>query len=101
MNYNVVDTKRDYPKNVNESNTIVDCPYFTTRFIPLNGRAIQRRDGESFAVYMCTEGSFTVHTDSESATFRKGDTILIPAALRDFELEGQASLLEVYVRGEA
>jgi mannose-6-phosphate isomerase len=30
-------TYRAYDKKINQSNTIVDCPYFTTNFIPLEG----------------------------------------------------------------
>jgi mannose-6-phosphate isomerase len=34
INYNRVDTRIEYLKEENESNTIVNCPYFTTNFIP-------------------------------------------------------------------
>ena len=37
INYNMVEAKKDYAKVPNVSNEIVNCPYFTTNFIPLNG----------------------------------------------------------------
>jgi mannose-6-phosphate isomerase len=44
INYNRVDTRIEYLKEENESNTIVNCPYFTTNFIPLIDRQpFQRR----------------------------------------------------------
>jgi mannose-6-phosphate isomerase len=36
INYDKIDY-RAYDKKINQSNTIVDCPYFTTNFIPLEG----------------------------------------------------------------
>jgi mannose-6-phosphate isomerase len=50
-----------YPNRVfeeeNESNTIVNCPYFTTNFIPLIDSTFQ--DGDSL-VYMCIDGAFGI-----------------------------------------
>lgn len=97
MNYDVVQSKREYERKVNVANSVVRCPYFTTNFIPLEGRVSQHKTGNSFYVYMCTEGDFLIHANKKSYTYKKGDTILIPAALREFSLEGRASLLEVCV----
>lgn len=100
MNYEVVQSKREYEKNVNIANSVVDCPYFTTNFIPLEGRVSQHKDGKSFYVYMCTDGDFLIHAGGKSYAYKKGDTIMIPAALREFSLEGRASLLEVCVENQ-
>src|SRR6187402_253533 len=35
INYNKVDTHKKYDKAPNQSNAVVDCPYFTTNFLPL------------------------------------------------------------------
>lgn len=97
MNYNETDTKKEYTKEENKSNTMVDCPYFTTNFLPLNGSAEVSKDGSSFTVYICTEGEYTVTADGETHGFKKGDTVLIPAAVKDFSLDGNATLLEIYI----
>lgn len=97
MNYNPTDTKKEYTEEVNKSNVMVDCPYFTTNFLPLNGSAEILKDGSSFTVYICTEGKYSVDIDGETYSFKKGDTVLIPAALKAFALVGTATLLEIYI----
>jgi mannose-6-phosphate isomerase len=97
INYNTVKTKREYTKNSNECNPVVDCPYFTTNFIPLEGAISVSKSGESFTVYMCVEGSFELEFDNSKLEYKKGDTILIPAAMHSFNLNGKASILEIYI----
>ena len=97
MNYNPTDTKKEYTKNINESNVTVDCPYFTTNYFPLQGSADITKDGNSFTVYICTEGEYSIDAEGETYSFKKGDTVLIPAALKAFTLNGRATLLEIYI----
>jgi mannose-6-phosphate isomerase len=97
MNYNPTDTKKEYATAANTSNAMVDCPYFTTNFLPLEGSAAVSKDGSSFTVYICTEGEYIIDAEGETYTFKKGDTVLIPAALRAYELKGTATLLEIYI----
>ena len=97
INYNKVQTKKEYTKKINESNGIVDCPYFTTNFIPLDGEISVSKSGESFTVYMCVEGSFEIENNNSKLHYIKGDTVLIPAAMKEFILNGKASILEIYI----
>jgi mannose-6-phosphate isomerase len=97
INYNKVDTYRDYDKKINHSNTIVDCPYFTTNFIPLDGVEELTKSGDSFTVYMCVDGKFELEYKDVIFKYKKGDTVLIPAAMTVFELNGKASILEIYI----
>ena len=97
INYNEVDTFKLYTKNINQSNTIVDCPYFTTNFLPLEGKKIVINSGNSFSVYMCIEGTFEIELENSRFQYKKGDTVLIPAALITFILSGKASILEIYI----
>ena len=97
MNYNTTDTQKQYSKEENKSNTMVDCPYFTTNFLPLNGTAEMVKDGSNFSVYICTEGKYTLNAEGQMYSFKKGDTILVPASLRTFSLMGEATLLEIYI----
>lgn len=99
INYDLTDTERRYSKDANTSNAMVHCPYFHTDFLPLDGTASVSKSGDSFTVYMCTEGDFTLTTSEGSYTYRTGDTVLVPAELTDFTLSGQATLLEVSVPG--
>ncbi|MDN3672042.1 mannose-6-phosphate isomerase [Flavobacterium branchiarum] len=97
INYNKVDTYKKYDKKSNESNVVVDCSYFTTNFIPLDGQVEVNKNSESFTVYMCVEGSFDIEYNGEKVFYIKGDTVLIPAAMNAFILNGKASILEIYI----
>ncbi len=98
INYKKVNAQKKYSKNDNNSNEIVDCQYFTTNFIPLNDKMIINKYGETFTVFMCTEGNFNIEIDSAIYSYKKGDTVLIPARIRKFNLIGNASLLEIYIK---
>lgn len=97
INYNKIETKKEYSKNENTSNEVVNCPYFTTNFIPLNGDVIVSKNGNSFTVYMCVEGNFQLQLDNKIYEYKKGDTVLIPADLREYKIMGNASVLEIYI----
>jgi mannose-6-phosphate isomerase len=97
INYNTVKTKKEYTTNVNESNGVVDCSYFTTNFIPLDGKISISKSGESFTVYMCIEGNFEITTSESKFQYKKGDTVLMPAALNSYVLNGKGSILEIYI----
>jgi mannose-6-phosphate isomerase len=97
INYSKVNTYKEYTKEVNESNTIVDCPYFTTNFIPLEKEKSVVNSGLSFVVYMCVAGSFEIECDTVTYQYGKGDTVLIPAAMKSYKLMGKASILEIYI----
>ncbi|MFP5438518.1 MAG: type I phosphomannose isomerase catalytic subunit [Bacteroidia bacterium] len=97
MNYDLTDTEKIYAKEENTSNNMVDCPYFTTNYVPLNGSAEITRTGETFTVYICTEGEYSLTVAGEAHAFKKGDTVLVPAAVKEFALNGNATLLEIYI----
>ncbi|OUD34555.1 type I phosphomannose isomerase catalytic subunit, partial [Flavobacterium sp. FPG59] len=81
INYNTVDTQRHYLKAVNVSNEVVHCPYFTTNFLPLDGEVLMNKTNESFTVYMCVDGNFSLKLNEKVYQYKKGDTLLIPAQI--------------------
>lgn len=97
INYNKVETFKNYSKVNNQSNVIVDCPYFTTNYFPLEGKTEIKKNGESFTVYMCIDGDFEMEVEGEKYQYKKGDTVLIPAVVKNFWLTGNAALLEVSI----
>ena len=97
INYNKVDTQKKYDSKNNTSNVVVDCPYFTTNFLPLENKLEVSKSGETFTVYMCIEGSFEIEYEGFKHTYIKGDTVLVPAAINAFVLSGKASILEIYI----
>jgi len=97
INYETVEAQKDYLKKENVSNSLVDCRFFTTNIIPLNGEVKVNKSQNSFTVYMCVDGSFEMTINKETFQYCKGDTLLIPASLTDFQFNGQASILEIYI----
>lgn len=97
INYDTTDTKRDYTQEENKSNPVVTCPYFITDYLPLNGKIEIKKQHKSFTVYMCMEGDFKVKYNETVWGYKKGDTVLLPAAMQSYDLEGQAVLLEIYI----
>lgn len=98
INYQKVETKKEYDKKQNVSNPAVDCTYFTTNFIPLNGEMTVSKNGNSFTVFMCVDGDFEMEANGRTYRYQKGDTVLIPASIVNFYLNGKASVLEIYIK---
>lgn len=93
------DFKVDYPKNRDEVNEMVDCPYFKTNFMALDKTMKQDftyRD--SFTIYMCVGGSATIKNEWGSTSIIKGETVLVSASSNyvDIMTEG-TKLLEVTI----
>ncbi len=97
INYNETNTKVFYNKGTNESVNLVECPFFTTNIIEVSEKYTWKKRKESFTVFMCTEGSFVIVTSDFTFKFKKGDTVLIPAIVEEFELIGETSLLEITI----
>jgi mannose-6-phosphate isomerase len=97
LNYEKLEVQREYSKEENVSNELVNSQYFITNFIPLNGAIQVSKNQKSFTVYMCVEGNYKINYDQEVFSFKKGDVVLVPASLTDFQLTGDASLLEIYI----
>jgi len=97
LNYDKIEAQRFYDKIDNTANAVVDCPYFTTSFIPLNGSAIFSKTNDSFRVLMAVEGDFSLLVAGESYHYKKGSTVLLPAVITDYQLDGQASVLEISI----
>ena len=97
INYEKVDTHKEYLEEENQSNSIVNCPYFTTNFIPLSDTINISKTGNSFTVYMCIDGAFEIEYDMNMYQYQKGDTVLIPAAMDYYVMSGKASILEIYI----
>ena len=92
------DFKVSYSNQKNESNKMVSCPYFTTNFIHLTQTVRKENTYDSFIIYMCVSGEANIITNKFSETLKKGETVLIPAVIKQFKIESNnAKLLEIYV----
>ena len=92
------DFRVSYEKQENQSNKMVSCPYFTTSFLHVNKTISLENNKDSFFIYLCVEGEVTIGLNNYSETIKKGETILIPAAIKSYQITSKnAHLLEVYV----
>ena len=91
------DFKVSYPEQENTCNPVVDSPYFTTNYLPLNGSLDQDLSQRSaFSIWIVVEGSVHLQTEGGSLNLKKGETCLIPASVNSLSLKGEnARLLEV------
>lgn len=79
---------------------IVSCPYFTTNYIKLE-KFLERDFNliDSFVVYICTDGEFKISGYGDECFVSKGETVLIPAALKNIELTPvkNSIIIEVFI----
>jgi mannose-6-phosphate isomerase len=97
INYNTIETQKNYNKEENVSNEMVNCPYFTTNYLTISSKLTISKSSTSFTVFMCTDGEFQLEFNQVQYHYSKGDTVLIPATMTDFNLSGKAALLEIYI----
>ena len=88
---------------LNKTENLVNCEFFTTNIISFN-KAIGKEyySNDSFVVYICTEGEFLICWDDNSEKVTKGETVLLPAMIKEVTLKplNEACLLEVYINSE-
>jgi mannose-6-phosphate isomerase len=97
----VANYRTEYRKIRNQTETLVDTPFFTTNILDFN-QIVQKDYAllDSFVIYVCVEGSAMIHYDDQQESLIKGETILIPAVMDRLVLEPQKSckVLEVFVK---
>jgi len=92
------DYKVNYSKSINQVNEMVDCPYFTTNYLEITNTIKKENKVDSFIIYMCVSGEVEIETANATERIIKGETVLIPAAIKTFQISSKnAKLLEVYV----
>jgi mannose-6-phosphate isomerase len=92
------DYRVSYSTQKNISNKMVSCPFFTTNYVELDTDLLKNNTYDSFIIYVCVDGEVELKTSKTVDTISKGETILIPASIKEFQLKTKgAKLLEVYV----
>lgn len=99
IDFNMPDNfKKAYSRQTNRPNELVNCSYFTTNFLPLETTMNYKNTKDSFVIFMCVNGKATFITSRSQTKVQKGETLLIPAVLKEFVIEtNKAEFLEVYV----
>jgi len=92
------DFKVAYNTQINRSNEMVHCNYFTTNYLPVKGTIRKENTKDSFIIYICVEGHVQIEVNGTIESIGKGETVLMPAALKNYTITSEnAILLEVYV----
>jgi mannose-6-phosphate isomerase len=90
-------------QELNKTENLVNCEFFNTNIIRFNN-AINKKYYfiDSFVVYICIDGEFLIRWDGNSEKVSKGETVLLPAMLKEVALEPvkEAILLEIFINTE-
>ena len=77
---------------------MVSCQYFNTSYIDIDSTIKKHNDKDSFVIYICVDGEVSIDTENGKEHLQKGETILLPASIKDYSLQSKGGkLLEVYV----
>jgi mannose-6-phosphate isomerase len=92
--------KTPYQEKINSSVSLLSCPYFTTNLLVFDKKIESDYYFlDSFVVYICLEGSFTLHYPGGKEAVRAGETLLLPAEIKQvaFVPDTASRVLEVYI----
>ena len=85
---------------LNKTKNLINCEFFNTNIIRFN-EAISKdyQFIDSFVLYICIEGEFLLKWEDCSDKISKGETILLPAMIKEVILEpvNEAQVLEIYM----
>ena len=83
---------------------VADCDYFTVDKLNLDGQMMRRMEGnvseESFVSILILDGEGTV-TCGERVSYRKGDSLFLPAGSGAYVIEGSCDALITTIREKA
>ncbi len=99
IDYNVLkDYRQHYTPSLNESQLLVECPYFNTAVYDLTEpMSIDYSELDSFVILIALKGEGTLTIDGDTVSFRAGESILIPAKANEVVTQGSVKFLETYV----
>lgn len=92
--------KTKYQAKKNETVKLVQCPYFTTNLLDYTQNVFKDYSKlDSFVIYVCLEGEFTLAYGETIYSVKIGDCILIPNTVEKIELQTEKGfkLLESYI----
>ncbi|MFY7810890.1 MAG: type I phosphomannose isomerase catalytic subunit [Flavobacterium sp.] len=97
INYKTTSCKKNYSNNINTLNTAVNSKYFTTSVLNLLGN-YNFSTNKIFVILMCIEGFFELtYNDKNTYSYKKGDSILLPANLGEIKIKGNAIILHITI----
>jgi mannose-6-phosphate isomerase len=85
---------------LNKTGNLVSCEFFNTNIISFNTPIDKDYCFiDSFVIYICIEGEFSILWDGSSEKVIKGETVLLPALIKEVVLKpvGNACVLEIFI----
>ena len=85
---------------INRTENLVSCEFFNTNIIWFNDQISKDYNLiDSFIIYICTEGEFIIRWDGNAEVVSKGETVLLPAMIKEILLEPviETKLLEIFI----
>ena len=80
--------KTNYQPEKNHAVELVSCPYFTTNLLDFTKSASKDYTNlDSFVIYVCVKGEFTVKYGDNRYEVKMGECILLPKSIDKVELE--------------
>jgi mannose-6-phosphate isomerase len=80
IDFDLMASQTTFEKKENQSNFMMDTPYFKTNYINTNKpMEISYEKNDSFKIFICTSGEGTLKCFSSEVTLRRGETVLLPA----------------------
>lgn len=81
--------------NINQKIKLIESEYFNADEININDKYISTVSEDAFMIIMNISGSGKIHWENGSEIINKGDTLLLPACLGKFEIEGSLKMLSI------
>ena len=90
----VEECRRPYEPKANEEVNIVDCDFFKTDMLVVDGVAeLDYAGRDTFTIYMCLEGRVELDMEGEKESLSAGEVLLIPASANEVVLSGNVKIL--------
>ena len=80
-------------ENANTKSTLAACKYFTTNAYDVKEEITLEADATSFHSLIILEGEGSVTCADENVSFKKGDSIFLPANAGKYQVKGNVSFL--------
>ena len=93
--------KTQYQPEKDETVELVSCPYFTTNLLDFDKSTDKDYSNlDSFVIYVCLDGGFTLADHSDEYDVKMGDCILLPATTGNVTLKTDSGfkILESYIK---
>jgi mannose-6-phosphate isomerase len=99
IDYSVLnDYRQHYDARQNEGQQLISCPYFTTAVYDLTEpMTIDYSELDSFVALIGLKGVGLLSIDGDEVVLHAGETILLPAFVKEVNISGTVKFLETYV----